>query len=172
MRRWMIGLVGGLALAAAMPAAAQVGSEGAEAFVRGVFAGYSANGEDEWPLAEYNLSDVFSARMAGLIRRDRALAEDDLPYLDADPLCQCQDWGDFRVESVRIIHIARMPGRRADVTFTNFGQRETTRLQLSGDPISGWRIDDVLTPGQPGLAEQLEESNRRREAGLPALQRD
>lgn len=58
------------------------------------------------------------------------------------------------------------------MTFTNFGQRETTRLQLSGDPIRGWRIDDVLTRGQPGLAEQLEESNRRREAGLPALHRD
>lgn len=171
MRRWMIGLVGGLALAAGMSAAAQEGSEGAEAFVRGVFAGYSADGEDEWPLADYNLGEVFSARMAGLIRRDRALSEGELPYLDADPLCQCQDWGEFRVESVRVYRVASDPGRRAVVTFTNFGERRTTRLRLSGDPNSGWRIDDVLSPDS-SLAEELAGSNRRREAGLPALGRD
>lgn len=171
MRRWVTGLVGGLMLAAGTPAAAQEGSEGAEAFVRGVFAGYSADGEDEWPLAEYNLGDVFSARMAGLIRRDRALSGDELPYLDADPLCQCQDWGEFRVESVSVYRLARASGRRAVVTFTNFGERRTTRLQLSGDPNSGWRIDDVLGPDS-SLADELAESNRRREAGLPALHRD
>jgi len=168
----MTGLVGALALAAASPVAAQEGSEGAAAFVRVVFQSYVDDDEATWPLGDARLHLVWSERMAALIRRDRDLSDGDLPYLDADPLCQCQDWGDFRVESVSIHDVAREPGRRAVVTFSNFGERRTTRLRLSGDPNSGWRIDDVLTPGQPGLAEQLAESNRRQAAGRPALGRD
>ncbi len=171
MRRWMIGLVGGLAMAAGTPAAAQEGSEGAEAFIRVVFDAYVDDDDSRWPLADARLDLIWSPRMAALIRRDRDLSEGDLPYLDADPLCQCQDWGEFRVESVRIQNPPG-PGRRAIVTFTNFGARETTVVDLAGNPNAGWRIDDVLTAGQPGLAEALTESNRRREAGLPALGRD
>ena len=171
MRRWMAGLIGGLALVAGTPTAAQEGSEGAEAFVRAVFQSYVDENEADWPLGDARLDLVWSGRMAGLIRRDRALSEGDLPYLDADPLCQCQDWGAFRVEAVRIEHVARAPGRRAFVTFTNLGEGGTTVLWLSGDPNSGWRIDDVLTPGQ-SLAEALTQSNRQREAGKPALGRD
>lgn len=167
MRRWMIGLAGGLALMAATPAVAQEGSEGAEAFVRVVFETYADDDDARWPLADAQLDLVWSRRMASLIRRDRDLSEGDLPYLDADPLCQCQDWGEFRVESVRILNPPG-PGRRAVVTFTNFGERETTVLDLAGNPNEGWRIDDVLNPGRAGLAEELAESNRRREAGLPA----
>lgn len=171
MRRWMAGLIGGLALAAGTPTAAQEGSEGAEAFMRAVFAAYVDDDEAAWPLGDAQLDSVWSGRMAGLIRRDRALSDGDLPYLDADPLCQCQDWGEFRVVSVRIRN-ASGAGRLAEVTFTNLGERETTLLELSGNPNSGWRIDDVLNPGHPGLAAELMESNRRREAGLPALGRD
>jgi len=172
MRQWMVGLVGGMALLAATPAAAQEGSEGAETFVRLVFGTYVDDDESGWPLGDARLDEVWTVRMAELIRRDRQLSEGDLPYLDADPLCQCQDWAEFRIESVRVHDVARTPGRRAVVTFTNFGERGTTRLQLGGDPNSGWRIDDVLNPGHPGLADELTESNRRREAGLPALGRD
>ena len=171
MRQWMIGLVGGLALAAATPVAAQEGSEGAEAFVRVVFQSYVDDNEADWPLGDARLDEVWTARMAGLIRRDRELSEGDLPYLDADPLCQCQDRGKFRVESVRIGR-APGPGRLATVTFTNFGERDTTVVRLSGNPNVGWLIDDVLNSGHRGLAGELTESNRRREAGLPALGRD
>ncbi|MFN3669307.1 MAG: DUF3828 domain-containing protein [Brevundimonas sp.] len=171
MGRWWIGLVGRWALLAAVPAMAQEGSEGAEAFVRSVFAGYESEKDDAWPLAEARLDRVWSSRMAGLIRRDRALATDDPPYLDADPLCQCQDWGQFRVESVRI---GRDPGagRTATVRFSNLGERATTVVRLSGDPITGWRIDDVLQSNGHGLAEQLARTNRQRAAGLPGLHRD
>ncbi len=171
MGRWWIGLIGGGVLLAAAPAMAQEGSEGAEAFVRSVFAGYETEEDDAWPMAEARLDRVWSSRMAGLIRRDRALATDDPPYLDADPLCQCQDWGQFRVESVQI---GRDPGagRRATIRFSNLGERATTVVRLGGNPNAGWRIDDVLQSNGHGLAEQLAQSNRRRAAGLPAGGRD
>jgi hypothetical protein len=171
MRRWMLGLVGGLALLATTSATAQEGSEGAEAFVRSVFASYVDDDDSAGPLADGRLDRVWSARMAGLIRRDRALATDDPPYLDADPLCQCQDWGRLTVQSVRLGR-TEDPGPTATVTFTNLGERTTTVVRLSGNPNAGWRIDDVLSPGGPGLAERLAASNRRIEQGRRTPGRD
>lgn len=162
-----------LALAAATPALGQEGSEGAEAFVREIFAGYANEDPDNlWPMEDANLDRVWSPRMADLIRRDRALAPDgDLPYLDADPLCDCQDWRDLAVRSVTVARTDQASGRVVTVRFVNMGQPETTVVRLSGHPGS-WRIDDVLTPGGPGLARALEASNERVARGRPALGRD
>ncbi|HYC97083.1 DUF3828 domain-containing protein [Brevundimonas sp.] len=164
MRRWMWGLVGGLLIATALPAMAQEGSEGAEAFVRGVFAAYIDGEEPAGPMAETRLDEVWTPRMAALIRRDRELSGGDLPYLDADPLCNCQDWERLVVQTVRISG-AQPEGRTATVVFTNGGERGTTIVRLRGNPNAGWRIDDVLSPGQPGLAARLAEANGRIEQG-------
>lgn len=158
-------------LFAAPAARAQEGSEGAAAFVRYVFAGYSNNDADgRWPMAEANLDAVWSTRTAALIRRDRELARDDLPYLDADPLCGCQDWQDLKVLTARFY---RQNGeRRVEVRFVNIGQEQTVTVRLSGHPGS-WRIADVLNArGGSALAEPLAESNRRIEAGGRALGRN
>ncbi|WP_439472222.1 hypothetical protein [Brevundimonas sp.] len=46
-------------------------------------------------------------------------------------------------------------------------------LRLAGNPVRGWKVDDVLgTGGWPSLAEALSESNRRIAAGGRALGRD
>ena len=154
------------------PAAAlQEGSEGAEAFVRAVYASYSAD-EDATPPMVQGLTSVWSDRMNALIRRDQELATEDLPYLDADPICNCQDWENLAVRSVRIERDRGVAGRRATVRFVNAGREETTVLRLTGGP-GNWRIDDVLNEGDhPSLAEALAESNRRVEAGGTAYGRD
>lgn len=151
-------------------ASAQEGSEGAEAFVRSVYASYV---EDEpWPIDEARLDEVFSARTAALIRRDRALAEDEPPYLDADPICNCQDFGDLRVLQTRADRNA-MGRVVVTVRFEDFGQETTSQFLMSGGPDQGWRIDDILNPdGYASLAENLEASNARIEAGGRALGRD
>ena len=162
MRIAAIGL--SLALAGcATGASAQRGDEGAEAFVRAVYAAY---GGDADAAAPPDLGDpsVWSPRMSALIRRDRELAPDgDLPFLDADPLCECQDWEDLRVLAITIRHAST--GWVARVVFENGGEMLMTMLQLTGDPIRGWRIDDVLNPPYPSLATELEATIRRVEAG-------
>lgn len=158
-----------LGLAANAPmAVAQEGSEGMEAFVRSVFAIYATDGP--WPIEERRLDLVWTPAMAARIRQDRALATEEPPYLDADPLCQCQDADNLTVQSVRIE--SRRSGRVVHVRFQNGGESHVTQLVLSGSPITGWKISDVLEPEGSSLAEALMQSNRRIEAGGRALGRD
>jgi len=54
----------------------------------------------------------------------------------------------------------------ARVEFVNAGQPVTVLLALSGSPIQGWRIDDVvIQEGLPSLAEALFASIASMEAG-------
>jgi len=152
-------------------ARAQEGSEGAADFVREVFARYANDDADgRWPMAEENLDAVWSPGTAALIRRDRELANDDLPYLDADPLCGCQDWQDLRVIEARFYRVGGE--RRVAVKFSNMGEVSTVIVELYGHPGS-WRLDDIITGyGESGLIVPLRESNRRLEQGGRALGRD
>lgn len=153
-------------------ACAQQGGEGAEGFVRLVYGTYSASGDGI--MGERVLDTYWRPDMAALIRRDRALADGDPPYLDADPICDCQDWENL---TIRGVEISQFPshgrvGRRADVWFTNGGRAQHVILHLRGTPTS-WRIQDVLREdGGPSLAEQLAESNGRIERGGRAGGRD
>ncbi|MDQ3125970.1 MAG: YbjP/YqhG family protein [Pseudomonadota bacterium] len=144
--------------------------QGAEAFVRAVYASYSV--DDATPPMVRGQATVWSDRMNALILRDQELATEDLPYLDADPICNCQDWENLAVRSVRIDREPGGTGVRATVDFVNAGQAATTVLRLRGGP-GNWRIDDVLNEGDhPSLAAALAESNRRIEAGGKAYGRD
>lgn len=170
MTRRIGAMVLGLLLAGwATTASAQRGDEGAENFVRAVYASYSTE-DDAHPPSLPGLDSVWSDRMSALIQRDQELATEDLPYLDADPICNCQDWETLTVQSVGLVQDPR--GQIATVAFTRAGEATTVALLLSGDPISGWRIDDVLNPGYPSLADELAASNARIEAGGKALYRD
>ncbi len=171
MRKAMIALTAALALATS--AAAQEGSEGAAQFVRTVFALYDIE-DGPWPIDDTVLDQVWSAEMAVLIRRDRELATEDLPYLDADPVCNCQDAEGLTVQAVNIqrAHAGTGARRRAVVSFVNGGEPQTTVLDLVGGP-GAWRIGDVVNPhGYPGLKAVLNESNARIEAGGRAAYRD
>lgn len=151
--------------AAALRAATTPRDDGAdaEAFVRRLYASYSDDPQSR-PQVDQGLDSVWSRRMAGLIRRDTELAAGDMPYLDADPICNCQDWENL---SVRAVTLEPPPDGAlvATVRFVNGGEETTTVLRLVRE-AAGWRVDDVINPyGYPGLAEAIAESNRRLEAG-------
>ena len=171
MRLWVLAsamLV--LMLGGCTTASAQEGREGATEFVREVYASYQD--DKPWPIDDSRLDDVWSPRMAALIRRDRELADGDLPWLDADPICNCQDFENIEVLDARASWNA---DHRVVVTvrFVNAGQQNTGVFLLLGNPIQGWLIDDVLNPdGHPGLADALADSNALIEAGGPAAGRD
>lgn len=151
-----------LALGGCTTASAQEGREGSAEFMRAVYASYQ---EDQlWPIDDQRLDEVWSPRMAALIRRDRELSGDDLPWLDADPICNCQDFEDIRVLDARADWNA---DTRVVVTvrFINGGEEQTGYFLMRGNPIRGWRIDDVLNPDGPSLAENLAASNAGIEAG-------
>ena len=141
-------------------------TEGAEAFVRALYASY-ADGDDARP---WSGEGVWSPRMHALIRRDAELATEDLPYLDADPICNCQDWERLSVRAVTLA-TAHDGAVVATVRFVNAGEDKTSVLKLERGRL-GWRVDDVLNPGYPSLAENIAASNARIEAGGKALDRD
>jgi len=167
MRLWVLAsTVMILLLGGCRAASAQEGSEGAQLFVRMVYGSYQDDHPS--PIDETRLDAVWSPRMAALIRRDRELANGELSYLDADPLCNCQDFENLTVQHVRIFQDRQRPDvvRMARVEFINAGQPVTVLLALSGSPIEGWRIDDVVNQeGLPNLAEALVASIASMEAG-------
>lgn len=167
---WIVGVAAALALVtASSEGLAQQGSSGIESFGRQVFATY-ANPDGNWPLNEESLDAVFTPRMAALIRRDRELAIEDLPYLDADPLCQCQDTEGLTVLSVQVFRRSGRP--HMGISFTNGGERTETVMTMQEVPGRGWRIDDVVGPDGYSLAAELAQSNARIESGGRALGRD
>lgn len=138
-------------------------TDGAEAFVRSVYASYSRDPEARPPMAG-DSPLVWSDRMMSLIARNEDLAKGEMPYIEADPICNCQDWDNLLVTETSV---GRAPDGAVLVTtrFMNGGQEQVSLLKLEGNSSRGWRITDVLTPGYPGLYESLEASNARMEAG-------
>ncbi len=88
------------------------------------------------------------AMLALMARLDRLDDEARLEVSDGDEICQCQDWGDFRLLSSRIV--PHGPGRAdAFVRFSNLGRMTGLRLVLERTP-AGWRVADLFAPDRPG----------------------
>ena len=138
-------------LAPAFPA------EEPRAFVARLYSGYSA--PDFNPLARPER--VFAAPLVAAIREDRRLSRDEVGYMDADPLCQCQDPDGMRsaIESVRQTGRTRA---RAHVRLIFPGNdRRELDLHLVRTR-AGWRIADIATADEASLLGGLRRFNRRR----------
>lgn len=140
-----------LLLGAASPA------ETPAAFVERLYAGY--RDPDYSPLARPGR--VFAAPLVAEIREDARLSRGEVGYMDADPLCQCQDPDGMRPT---IREIGR-PGRSAATVHVllDFGgsDRRDLRLRLVRT-AAGWRVADVVTADDPSMLDSLRRFNRRR----------
>jgi hypothetical protein len=143
-----------LLAAALAPASA---AEPPRAFLERLYAGY--RDPDYSPLARPER--VFAAPLVAAIREDQRLSRDEVGYMDADPLCQCQDPAGLRplIGEVRR-PTARTAAARILLRFGGDGDREVS-LRLVRTP-SGWRIADVATPESPSMLDELRRFNRRR----------
>ncbi|HEX8126579.1 MAG TPA: hypothetical protein VF548_13455 [Allosphingosinicella sp.] len=139
-----------LALAAAAPA------EAPAAFVERLYAGY--RDPDYSPLDRPER--VFAGPLVAAIREDARLSRGEVGYMDADPLCQCQDPAGMK-PSVGTARLAG-PGRASVPVAIDFGSdRRALRLTLVRTP-AGWRIADVAAADEPSLLDSLRRFNRRR----------
>lgn len=138
-------------LAAAPPA------ETPRAFVERLYSGYRDPDYD--PLARPE--QVFAPSLAAAIREDWKLSRDEVGYMDADPLCQCQDAAGLKagIGEVR----PSGAGAAAARVRVNFGgsDRRDLRLKLVRT-AAGWRIADIVTADEPSLLAGLQRFNRRR----------
>jgi hypothetical protein len=145
-----------LALAAAFLAAAPA-AETPRRFVERVYSGYRKADFD--PLAAPER--IFAPPLIAAIREDSRLSRDEVGYMDADPLCQCQDAAGLRPHVGEVRQPAR--SRATAHILLDFGgsDRRHLRLRLVRTP-AGWRIRDVVTGDEPSLLAALRRFNRRR----------
>jgi hypothetical protein len=145
----MIGLLA-LMLGAAPPA------ETPTAFVDRLYSGY--RDPDYSPLSRPER--VFAGPLVAAIREDSRLSKGEVGYMDADPLCQCQDPAGLKPR----IGAVRLSGRgRASVPVAIDSGSDRRELRLSlARTSAGWRIADVATADEPSLLESLRRFNRRR----------
>lgn len=139
-----------LALAAAAPA------ETPRQFVTRLYAGYAHKNYN--PLDR--LDRVFAQPLARAIREDARLANNEVGYLDGDPICDCQDYERLTAR-IRAMAIPNRSTATATVHL-NYGTGEARDLTLTlVRTRAGWRIADVSTKEEPSLLQALRRSNAK-----------
>ena len=129
----------------------------AKTFVRGLYQAYArGNGPD---YLGRQAPGVFSPRLLQLIRRDERLTpKGDVPSLDGDPICDCQDPGGLHLVAIEVSGTGEARAR-ARVRFRFDSERRALRLDLVA--VSGkWRVDDVHSRDTPSLAKFLIDAHR------------
>lgn len=135
-------------------------AETPRAFVERIYAGYRQ--EDYDPLARPER--IFAAPLVAAMNEDVRLSSDEVGYMDADPLCQCQDASELRPVIRQVRQESRL--RAMAHILLDFGgsDRRDVRLKLVRTG-AGWRIADIVTADEPSLLRSIERFNRRRSRG-------
>jgi hypothetical protein len=147
-----------IALAAALLAAAPA-AESPRRFVERLYAAY--RDPDYSPLARP--ARIFAPALVAAIADDVRLSHDEVGFMDADPLCQCQDPAGLKAEIGAVT--ATGPGTATARLTLHLGKEATPLTLRLARTRSGWRIADVAAPGEPSLLQSLQAFNRRRAGG-------
>jgi hypothetical protein len=138
------------------PAPAAAPAETPRAFVERLYAAY--RNPDFSPLSRPER--VFAPPLVSAIGEDRRLSRDEVGFMDADPLCECQDPSGMRP---RIEAVSEQGRGGAIVRVTlRFGPTDRRDLRLRLVRLAaGWRVADVSSTDQPSLLADLQAWNRR-----------
>jgi hypothetical protein len=145
-----------LALAAAFLASAQP-AETPRAFLERVYAEY--RDEDYSPLAHPRR--IFAAPLVAAIAEDGRLSGDEVGYMDADPLCQCQDPDEMRPLIRQVLRPTPTTATADIVLAFGASDRRALRIRLVRTR-AGWRVADIATADEPSLLDSLRRFNARR----------
>lgn len=115
--------------------------EGPEAFVRTIYAQYVNGGPQGEPPAP-GQDPMFSRTMNALIGTDFRAANGEVPTLNYDPFCACQDQGDFVVTATAVAQ-SDPNNAEANVAFTNMGEAKNLKLKLVREGPN-WKVDDII----------------------------
>ena len=126
----------------------------AKAFVTALYAAYQREPGPDYTGRQ--ASRVFTPDLISLMRRSAATApKGDVPPLDGDPICDCQD---YEIRDIAVSVVADGPaGAHATASFRNAGEPTTIRLDLVR-LRTGWRVADVHSPSTPSLVAFLTDS--------------
>lgn len=141
------------ALPPGRPAIYEAARVGPEAFVRALYAVHATPGGGMGEPLAPGQDPIYDRMLNAMIGADFARAAGEVPTLNYDPVCDCQDSEGFVLESVTVTQSGPAAAEAA-VVFVNTGEtkRQTLKLVKEG-PM--WKVSDVLVPGRPALTEQL-----------------
>lgn len=131
-------------------------TEGPEPFVRALYAVYVAGGPKDAKPAP-GQDPIYSRMLNAAIITDFNLAQGrnggEVPTLNHDPICDCQDQGVFTLDSLAVTSTGERTAGAA-VAFTNAGEttRQTLKLIKEG-PM--WRVVDVIDDRGRSLNDEL-----------------
>jgi hypothetical protein len=124
------------------PAVAAPDAARARAFVEKLYSHYpSKPGGTSFDPTGKNAGEVFDPGMIAAFREDARLANGEVGFVDADPLCQCQDDGGLKSKIVSVT----MTGPNAADAVVNLQYPDgTVVLTLHLLPVNGaWRVYDL-----------------------------
>lgn len=141
-----------LMAASAPPTTAQ-----AKTFMERLYAPYVAGRETVAPTDD---PAVFTPDLLALISRDQDLTPaDEVPTLNGDPICDCQDYAPLRRLT---IDVRRVSTARATATVHFRNGPEAKRLSFRLEVVGGaWRIADVVSADSGGLVALLRDATER-----------
>jgi hypothetical protein len=119
-------------------------AEGPEPFVRAIYAEFVNGGPKGEPPAP-GRDPMFSRTMNALIGADVRAANGEVPTLNYNPFCGCQDQGEFVVTALAVAQ-ADANAAEANVAFTNAGQAKRMELKLVREG-GNWKVDDIVDDG-------------------------
>lgn len=126
-----------------------------KAFMQRLYAGYRDPNFD--PLT--HPQRIFARRLIFAVSEDARLARGEVGYVDADPVCQCQDPTGMHATVVSVkLHGANRA--TANVSL-RFGKSRARPVKFSlVRTKAGWRISDVSSSDEPSFVRAIEDSNR------------
>ena len=133
------------------------GEQSAEAFARALYANAAAPMAND-PAATTispGRDPLYSRTLNALIGVDfrEAQSRNEVPYLNYDPVCACQDADGFALTALKMTPDGDRAAT-AQVTFTNHGQTHQQTLKLVKEgPM--WRVADVIDAEGKSLHDEL-----------------
>ena len=133
------------------------GEQDAEAFARALYADAAAPVANDPAKATINpgRDPLYTRTLNALIGVDfrEAQSRNEVPYLNYDPVCACQDAEGFALTALKMTPDGDKAST-AEVTFVNHGQTQRQTLKLAKEgPM--WRIADVIDARGQSLHDAL-----------------
>jgi hypothetical protein len=135
------------------PAQAATLTDSPRAFLERLYSAYTPNGKGN-DFAYPEARAIVDAPLLALLHQDQIRSKGEVGALDFDPVCQCQDWGPFKVLSM---HAAMNGNDRAqgDVAFRpDPNSSENVHFDLVREN-GAWKIHDLSWHGTPSLQAYL-----------------
>ena len=129
------------------------------AFVARLYAAY--RDEDYSPFR--HPGRVFAPPFVAALAEDSRLFRGEVGFIDADPLCQCQDYSAMQAE---LGGASQVSARQAEVPVRlRFGTADIRDIRLKLNRTSaGWRVADIAAGDSPSFLRDLQASNRKERA--------